>query len=92
MIFGGFGDINSLGGILAAIVQLLALAIFFRAILSWVAPDPSNPIVQALDAVTEPILQPLRQIVPRLGMMDITPLVAIIVLSVIANLLRSSGI
>jgi len=92
VIFGGFGDINSLGGILAAIVQLLALAIFFRAILSWVAPDPSNPIVQALDAVTEPILQPLRQIVPRLGMMDITPLVAIIVLSVIANLLRSSGI
>lgn len=92
MIFGGFGDINSLGGILAAIIQLLTLAIFFRAILSWVAPDPRNPIVQALDAVTEPILQPLRQIMPRFGGLDLTPLVAIIVLSVIARLLANSGI
>ena len=88
----GFGDVNSLGGILAALVNLLAIAIFIRALLSWVAPDPRNPLVQALDAVTEPILQPLRQIVPRVGMIDITPLVAIVLLQVIAALLRSSGI
>jgi YggT family protein len=92
MIFGGFGDINSLGGILAAIINLLALAVFFRAILSWVAPDPSNPIMQALDAITEPILQPLRQIMPRMGGLDLSPMVAIIVLSVIARLLVQSGI
>ena len=88
----GFGDVNSLGGILAALINLLAIAIFIRALLSWVAPDPRNPLVQALDAVTEPILQPLRQIVPRVGMIDITPLVAIVLLQVIAALLRSSGI
>jgi YggT family protein len=87
-----FGDVNSLGGILAAVINLLAIAIFIRALLSWVAPDPRNPFVQALDAVTEPILQPLRQIVPRIGMIDITPLVAIILLQVIAALLRNSGI
>ena len=87
-MFGGFGDVNSLPGLLAAIIQLLALAIFFRAILSWVSPDPYNPIVRALDTITEPILQPLRQIVPRIGMMDITPLVAIILLSFIASLVR----
>ena len=88
----GFGDVNSLGGILAALVNLLAIAIFIRALVSWVAPDPRNPLVQALDAVTEPILQPLRQIVPRVGMIDITPLVAIVLLQVIAALLRNSGI
>jgi YggT family protein len=88
----GFGDVNSLGGILAALVNLLAIAIFIRALLSWVAPDPRNPLARALDAVTEPILQPLRQIVPRVGMIDITPLVAIVLLQVIAALLRSSGI
>jgi YggT family protein len=87
-----FGEINTLGGVLAALIQLLALAIFFRAILSWVVRDPYNPIVQALDAITEPILQPLRQIIPRMGMIDITPLVAIILLSVIAGLVRNSGI
>lgn len=92
MIFGNFGNVDSLGGILATIIQLLVLAIFFRAILSWVSPNPSNPIVQALDAVTEPILQPIRQIMPRLGGMDLSPMVAIIVLSVIASLVRQSGI
>jgi YggT family protein len=86
------GSINSFGGIIAALIQLLALAILIRALLSWVAPDPRNPIVQALDAITEPILQPLRQIIPRIGMIDITPLVAIIVLQVIAQLVLESGI
>ena len=87
-----FGQINTIGGILAALIQLLSLAIFFRAILSWVIRDPYNPIAQALDAITEPILQPLRQVIPRMGMIDLTPLVAIIVLQVIASLLRQSGI
>ncbi len=92
MFFPDFGSIDSLSGLLAALIQLLALAVFFRAILSWVVRDPYNPIVRALDAITEPILQPLRQIVPRMGMMDITPLVAIILLSFIAQLVRQSGI
>ncbi|MGB2694478.1 MAG: YggT family protein [Dehalococcoidia bacterium] len=87
-----FGDINTLGGILAALIQLLALAIFLRAILSWVVRDPYNPVVQFLDQITEPILQPLRQIMPRMGMMDLSPLVAIILLQVLASLVRQSGI
>ena len=73
--------------ILAALIQILVLAIFFRAILSWFVRDPYNPIVRVLNSITEPILQPLRQIVPRMGMMDLTPLVAIIVLSVIGGML-----
>lgn len=73
--------------ILAALIQILGLAIFFRAILSWFVRDPYNPIVRVLNSITEPILQPLRQIVPRMGMMDLTPLVAIIVLSVIGGML-----
>lgn len=88
----GIGPVNSLGGVLALLFNLLSLAILIRALLSWVAPDPRNPIVQALDAITEPILQPLRQVVPRVGMIDITPMVAIILLQVIAQLLASSGI
>jgi YggT family protein len=91
-VFGGFGSVDSFGGVIALLLNLLSLAIFLRAILSWVAPDPTNPLVQALDAITEPVLQPLRQVVPRIGMIDITPLVAIILLSVIAGLVENSGI
>lgn len=59
---------------------LMIAAIFFRAILSWVNPDPYNPIVRVLDQITEPILAPLRRVVPRIGMIDITPMIAIFIL------------
>lgn len=87
-------DVSDAGplGFVAILIWLLALAIFFRAILSWVVRDPYNPIVQALDYITEPILQPLRQIIPRIGMIDITPLVALIVLMIMAQILAGSGL
>jgi YggT family protein len=83
---------NPLSGGLSVVIQLLGLAVLARALLSWVVRDPYNPIVRALDTITEPILQPLRQVMPRLGMMDITPLVAIIILSIVAGFVCSSGI
>ena len=90
--FPDFTNINSIGGLLAALIRLLVLAIFFRAILSWFVRDPYNPIVRTLDAITEPVLQPLRQIIPRMGMIDISPLVAIILLSVISEMVAGIGI
>ena len=91
-LFPDFSNIDSLGGLLAAGIRLLILAIFFRAILSWFVRDPNNPIVRVLDAITVPILQPLRQIIPRMGMMDLSPLVAIVLLSVIASMVAGIGI
>lgn len=83
-----FRNIDSIGGLLAAMIQLLILAILARAVLSWFVRDPYNPIMQVLNSITEPILEPLRRIMPRMGMMDFTPLVAIIVLSIIAGMVR----
>ena len=67
--------------------QALAFIIFLRALLSWFPISPSNPIVVFLNYVTEPILAPLRRVIPRIGMADITPLVAIILLVVIAQVI-----
>ena len=63
------------------------MAIFLRAIVSWFAIDPHNPLIQVLDQITEPVLSPLRRVVPRIGMIDITPLVAIILLQVLGQAL-----
>lgn len=87
-----FSSPTTFGGAISLLLNLLSIAILIRALLSWVSPDPSNPLVQALDAVTEPILQPLRQVIPRFSGIDLTPMVAIIVLSVIAQLVAESGI
>lgn len=80
----------SIASLIIVLVQLLTMAIFLRAILSWFRLDPRNPIIQVLDQITEPILSPLRRVVPRIGMIDITPLVAIVLLQFLARALIQS--
>ncbi len=69
---------------------VLTYAILARALLSWFPISPGSPIVRLLDDITEPILSPLRRVVPRLGMMDITPIVAMIGLQVLQGILVSN--
>ena len=70
--------------------QVLTIAIFVRAILSWF-PNVSNenPLVATVYHITEPILGPMRNVIPMVGTLDITPLVAIITLQVIARIFAS---
>jgi len=70
----------------------LDLAIFARIILSWlplagIHVDPYNPIVRFLYRVTDPILEPFRRIIPPIGMVDISPIVAILVLQVVQSII-----
>jgi YggT family protein len=67
--------------------QALAIAVFLRAIISWFRLAPDNPIQVILVQVTEPILAPLRRVVPSLGMFDITPWIAIILLPILGDLI-----
>lgn len=71
---------------IAIFTWALSLAILVRALLSWFPIDPRSPLVTVLDQITEPILEPLRRVVPRLGMIDITPLVAILLLGFVGNI------
>ena len=72
---------------LRLLCEALTLAIFLRAILSWISPGQTNMLTNILYQITEPILAPLRRIIPRVGMLDFSPLVAIILLQLIATLL-----
>ncbi len=63
--------------------QALIMAIFVRAILSWFPISRTNPFVEVVFQVTEPVLGPLRRVVPTIGMIDITPLVGILLLQLI---------
>lgn len=52
-------------------------AIFIRIIFSWTGgADPSNQIYSVIFEITEPILQPIRNFVPRMGMFDLSPMIA----------------
>ncbi|MFC2035782.1 YggT family protein [Chloroflexota bacterium] len=70
-------------GFIYHLCRILVFVIFVRALLSWITVIRSNLLVVLLDEICNPILRPLRRIVPRLGMFDITPMVAILILYII---------
>ncbi len=59
---------------------LINLAILIRVIISWVQPDPFNPVVRFIYQITEPILLPFRRLIPPTGGLDFSPLIAFFVL------------
>jgi len=66
--------------IIDLIFWLLDLAILIRVLFSWINPQPDNPLVRFIYQITEPILGPLRRYIPSFGGLDITPIVALVVL------------
>jgi len=65
--------------------EVLTIAIFIRAIMSWFPSSPDNRFVIILYQVTDPIMNPLRRLIPPIGgTIDITPIIAIVLLQVIA--------
>jgi YggT family protein len=59
---------------------LVDLALLLRVLFSWIHPDPYNPFVRLIHQITEPILAPLRRAIPPIGGLDITPMVALLIL------------
>jgi YggT family protein len=76
--------------VVVILTWVLSIAVFARAILTWFSVDPSNPLVDILVQITEPILAPIRSIMPRTGFIDLTPMVAIILLNVIGQIVVRS--
>uniref|UniRef100_A0A7V5XGG8 YggT family protein n=1 Tax=Thermodesulfobacterium geofontis TaxID=1295609 RepID=A0A7V5XGG8_9BACT len=81
--------------LLSSFIQLIDLLltiyvwiIIARAIISWVNPSPYHPLVRFLYKVTEPVLAPVRKIIPPIGGIDISPVIVIFIIFVIKNLLH----
>jgi len=65
----------ALAKVIDVVLTLLYWLILIRALISWVNPDPFNPIVQFLYRMTEPILQPIRRFLPMMAI-DFSPIIA----------------
>ncbi len=65
---------------------VLLVAVIIRIIFSWTGFDPDNPIAQVIQEITEPILAPIRSVMPRIGMFDLAPMAASFLLIILANL------
>lgn len=67
-------------------LQILTWSIIARSLLSWFPIDQGSPLYQMLFRVTEPLIDPLRRVMPNTGMIDLSPMAAIIVLIVMTQL------
>ena len=77
--------------ILSIVLQLYMWIIIIRAVLSWVNPDPYNPIVQFLYSITEPVLLRVRQLIPMSGIgIDFSPIIVLLAIIFLQSFLVQS--
>ena len=91
-----------LGNFLIALAKIISIILTFyywliliRALIRWINPDPFNPIVQFLYRATEPVLEPIRRIIPPFSiangsLLDISVIVAFLIIVFLQNFLVAS--
>ena len=89
--------IGAVAAIANAILKIYFFALIVMIILSWVAPNASHPGALLVMQLVEPIMAPVRKVIPPLGMIDLSPIVAFIAISmidgiVVGALTRAAGI
>lgn len=71
------------GELVKTIIWVYLIALILQAVISWVGSAQGNPIAPLIHSLTNPIVRPIRKVVPTIGMMDLSPLVAILGLNVL---------
>ena len=83
-----FGNLfTALAQVVDGALTLYTWILIIRVLMSWVNPDPYNPIVQFLHKMTDPILEPARRIIPTIGPFDISPIVVLMLLQALQHFL-----
>ena len=69
--------------------QVYSFILLARVLTTWFQVDPYNPIIRILYQLTEPLLAPIRRLLPQTGMMDFSPIVAFIAITVVERIVIS---
>jgi|RhiMethySRZTD1v2_1073278.scaffolds.fasta_scaffold1154794_3 YggT family protein len=77
--------------IVTTFLYILIVAIVVRSLLSYFPIDRNGQLVRLLDTVTEPLIQPVRRLMPRTGMFDFSPMIVIIVLIVMVRVVGKAA-
>jgi len=81
--------VDALAAVVSILLTIMYWLILIRALISWVNPDPLNPLVQFLMRTTEPILEPVRRLLPALPI-DISPVIVFFVILFLQKFLVAS--
>ncbi len=77
----------AIGELLKLVVYVFIVAIFIRIILSWVAPRSYNPAINLVISLSEPLMAPARRLIPAIGGLDISPVIAFLLLGLTLRLI-----
>jgi len=83
--------LHAVASVLDVLLQTLLVIILINALLSWVRPDPSNPIVMFLDRVSDVVCDPIRRVLPTaVGGIDFAPFIAMLAILFVKMFLVAS--
>ncbi len=75
-VFGNF--ISAIANVLDIILSIYMWIVIIAALVSWVSPDPYNPIVRFLYRATDPVFRPVRRVIGTIGGIDLSPMIVIL--------------
>jgi YggT family protein len=73
--------------LITTLIDVYSLVVLMAVVMSWVAVDRRNRLVRTLYALTEPVLAPIRRVLPPIGGLDLSPMVLLIALQLLKRLL-----
>lgn len=76
--------------LIEAIVFLYQMVLLARVLISWVQVDPYHPAVQVLYQLTEPVLQPIREFLPPTAGLDLSPLIAMLLIQLVGSVISGT--
>jgi len=82
--------LNAVAYVIEILLNIYMWIIIARALISWVNPDPYNPVVNFLYRATEPVLSRVRRIIPDLGGIDLSPLIVLLIIYFLKEFLVKS--
>jgi len=83
--------IGAVATVLDVLLNVLGIVLIVNALLSWVRPDPSNPIVRFLDQVSDAVCDPIRRLLPTVvGGLDLAPMIALGVIWILQTVIVKS--
>ncbi len=77
-----------IAALLGLIIYLYSFVILARVLMSWVQVDPNSPLARTLIDLTEPVLAPIRNLLPPTAGLDFSPIIAIVLLQIIGRMIE----
>ncbi|HFC92108.1 MAG TPA: YggT family protein [Leucothrix mucor] len=92
----GYGDFSLVAALIYSIIDLIKVVIWvyiisliIQAVMSWVGSAHGNPVAPLIQSLTDPLLRPIRRVVPTIGALDLSPMVALLLLNILLIIVRN---